>query len=298
MIKRENIYIRDPFVVPVYEEKKYYLFGTTDINCWNNEKATGFDYYITSDLENFEGPFVAFRPDKSFIWDKNFWAPEIHEYNGKFYMFATFIADGRNRGTQILVSEKITGPYIPWSIEPVTPKDWMCLDGTLFIDEDGQPWIVFCREWVQIYDGEICAARLSKDLRSAISEPITLFKASSAKWTRSIKIINNHECYVTDGPFIYRSSNGELYMIWSSFIENNVYAVGVAYSKSRNIVGPWVNKEIPIFSNDGGHGMIFKTFEGKLTMAIHAPNKRGKERPLFLQIDESTLDCKNFYRKL
>ncbi|OXT08439.1 glycoside hydrolase [Thermoanaerobacterium thermosaccharolyticum] len=290
MIKRKDLYIRDPFVVPVLNEKVYYMFGTTDINCWNDEKATGFDYYKSSDLENFEGPFIAFRPDKNFIWDKNFWAPEVHKYNDMYYMFATFFAKGRNRGTQILVSEKISGPYRPWSIEPVTPKDWMCLDGTFYVDEKGEPWIIFCHEWVQIYDGEICAVRLSKDLKTTIGNPITLFKASSANWTRSIKTINNHECYVTDGPFVYRSDEGKLYMLWSSFIENNIYAVGVSLSKTGKITGPWVHSENPIFAGDGGHGMIFKTFEGNLILALHTPNKRKEERPLFITLQKSVLN--------
>ncbi|MDK2992729.1 MAG: arabinan endo,5-alpha-L-arabinosidase [Clostridiales bacterium] len=79
-MKRKEIYIRDPFIVPVYDEQKYYMFGTTDANCWNDEKATGFDYYTTTDLESFEGPFEAFRPPKDFGWDRNFWAPEVHYY--------------------------------------------------------------------------------------------------------------------------------------------------------------------------------------------------------------------------
>ncbi|SNX53418.1 glycoside hydrolase family 43 protein [Thermoanaerobacterium sp. RBIITD] len=290
MIKREDIYIRDPFIVPMKEEKKYYLFGTTDINCWNDEKATGFDYYTTTDLENFEGPFVAFRPRKDFGWDRNFWAPEVHKYNGRYYMLATFIADGKNRGTQILSSNKITGPFTPWSMGPVTPKEWMCLDGTLFIDENGEPWIIFCHEWVQIYDGEICAAKLTGDLKSAASKPVTLFKASDAHWAKSIKVVDGHDCFVTDGPFIYKSSNGKLLMIWSSFVENNTYAIGIAHSTTGKILGPWVNEETPIFSRDGGHGMLFRTFEGELMLTIHTPNERGKERPIFIKVDEREIE--------
>ncbi|MDK2789149.1 MAG: arabinan endo,5-alpha-L-arabinosidase [Epulopiscium sp.] len=286
MMKRENIYIRDPFIVPVKEEKKYYMFGTTDINCWNDEKATGFDYYTTSDLKNFEGPFIAFRPEKDFGWDKNFWAPEVHAYNGRYYMFATFIADGKNRGTQILSSDKITGPFTSWSMGPITPKDWMCLDGTLFVEDNGDPWIIFCHEWVQIYDGEICAVRLSKDLKSPIGEPTTLFKASDAPWTKSIRIKDDHECFVTDGPFMYRTSSGKLLMMWSSFVENHTYAIGIAHSTTGSILGPWVNEETPLFSKDGGHGMLFRTFEGDLMLTIHTPNMRKMERPIFIKVHE------------
>ena len=35
MIKTGDIQIRDPFVLPEPQERAYYLFGTTDVNCWD-----------------------------------------------------------------------------------------------------------------------------------------------------------------------------------------------------------------------------------------------------------------------
>lgn len=284
MIKRKDIYIRDPFIVPVLEEKKYYLFGTTDKNCWGSEKATGFDYYTSYDLENFEGPFEAFRPEEDFWADKNFWAPEVHFYNGKYYMLASFIADGKCRGTQILSSKEVTGPYKPISSGPVTPENWMCLDGTLYIDENNEPWIIFCHEWVQIYDGEICAMKLSNDMKSAKSDPISLFKASEAQWTNSIRSKDGKGCYVTDGPFIFRTKANVLSILWSSFTGPGNYAIGTAHSTSGNILGPWINDKEPLFAKDGGHGMLFKTFEGELMLTIHSPNIKTLERPIFIKV--------------
>ena len=37
---------------------------------------------------------------------------------------------------------------------------------------------------------------------------------------------------------------------------------------------------------NGGHGMIFKTFAGKLTLSLHSPNSGGKERARFFPIEE------------
>jgi beta-xylosidase len=286
MLKREDIYIRDPYIIPVAEEHKYYLFGTTDKNCWRDDIATGFDYYTSYDLKNFEGPFVAFRPDENFWSDKNYWAPEVHAYNGKYYMFATFIADGRNRGTQILCSENIIGPFKTITDGPVTPRDWMCLDGTLYVDENSDPWIIFCHEWVQIYDGDICAMKLSKDMKSAVTKPVALFKASDAPWTKSIRIKDEKECYVTDGPYICKGEDNSLMMLWSSFTSKDNYAIGIARSANGSILGPWTHDEEPLFKKDGGHGMLFKTFEGDLMLTIHTPNTPALERPAFIRIDE------------
>jgi len=291
MLKREDIQIRDPAILKVCSEKKYYLYGTTDKNCWG-AGATGFNVYSSEDLENFEGPFEVFHPAKDFWATHNFWAPEVYQYNNKYYMFASFKADGVCRGTQILVSDSPKGPFVPWSDRQVTPLDWECLDGTLFVDEKKQPWMVFAREWLQVYDGEMWVIKLTKDLKRADGEPVLLFSASKASWCRgavhdfTIDGVNTlKKVYVTDGPFVYKAENGELLMLWSSGGEQG-YAMGVARSTSGNIVGPWVHDTDPLYFKDGGHGMIFKTFEGNVMLTIHTPNKTPTERPVFLDLYE------------
>jgi arabinan endo-1,5-alpha-L-arabinosidase len=89
----QQIQIRDPFVLPVERERKYYLYGTTDPNCWHGP-ATGFDAYVSDDLENWLGPIEAFRPSYDFWADQNFWAPEVHFYDNRYFMLASFKADG------------------------------------------------------------------------------------------------------------------------------------------------------------------------------------------------------------
>lgn len=281
MVKSSEIQIRDPFVLPILEERRYYLFGTTDKNCWEGP-ANGFDVYFSTDLENWSGPFPAFRPDPDFWADRNFWAPEVYYYNGKYYMFASFKSECKCRGTQVLISESPLGPFTPFSDGPVTPEDWGCLDGTFYIDREGNPWMVFCHEWVQVGDGEMQAIPLTKDLRSAAGEPVFLFRASDAPWVRSFGEAGSGN-YVTDGPFMHRTAEGELLIIWSSFTEKG-YAVGTAHSLSGEIQGPWKHDEVPLINKDGGHGMLFWTFEGELRLSIHTPNQTPFERPVFLPV--------------
>ncbi|MDQ0115543.1 GH43 family beta-xylosidase [Paenibacillus harenae] len=285
MLTKEQIQIRDPFVLAVKADKKYYLYGTTDKNVWEG-KATGFDVYASTDLDRWEGPFPAFRPEEGFWADRHYWAPEVYLYDGKYYMFASFKAESKRRGTQILVSDDPVGPFRPHSDGPVTPGDWECLDGTLHVDEAGQPWMVFCHEWLQVQDGEMCAIPLAKDLKSAAGEPVLLFHASDAPWAvGSEDASNGKKNFVTDGPFLHSAANGDLLMLWSSHGANG-YAIGIARSDSGDIRGPWVQDREPLFGQDGGHGMLFTTFEGELRLAIHRPNNTPNERPLFLPIAE------------
>jgi arabinan endo-1,5-alpha-L-arabinosidase len=285
-MRNEELQIRDPFVLPVPGEGKYYLFGSTDKNIWG--PGTGFDFYVGEDLENWDGPYPAFRPEAGFFAERNFWAPEVYAYHGRYYMFATFRrTDTELIGTAVLAADQIRGPYKLHSEGPVTPKDWPALDGTLFVDEEGQPWMVFCHEWTQVIDGRVCAMKLTEELKEAAVEPVELFRASQAPWTERLesKSTDAGDVYVTDGPFLHRASDGSLLMLWASFVGNR-YALGVASSPSGQVTGPWIHQEKALYQNDGGHGMLFRTFEGLLMLTIHTPNKTPLERPIFLKVEE------------
>ena len=143
MLKREDIRIRDPFVLPDAEKGIYYLYGTTALG-EGIAAGASFSAYTSRDLEHFEGPFVVFDGKASGFWaDRDYWAPEVHVWRGKYYLFGSFIAPGRRRGTQILRSDSPLGPFAPFTDGPATPAGWECLDGTLWA-EDGKPYLVFC----------------------------------------------------------------------------------------------------------------------------------------------------------
>jgi len=285
-MKLSDIHIRDPFVLPVPSEQRYYLYGTMGEYAWT-ESALGFDCYISADLQTWEGPFPVFRPTAGFWADRNFWAPEVHAYRGRYFMFASFKAVGICRGTQILMAESPLGPFRPLSAGPVTPPHWECLDGTLFVTTDGSPWMVYCHEWVQVGDGEICALPLSADLASAAGEPVVLFRASQAPWAQQLKS-KGRKGYVTDGPWLQRLPDGELLMLWSSFSVDG-YTIGIARSASGQLLGTWLQDTQPLYSGDGGHCMTFCDFDGNLWLSFHHPNRHPDERPKFLPLPEDKL---------
>lgn len=277
MIKRENIRIRDPFIITDKEQGCYYMYGTTGLIEGGYGTKPTFSVYKTYDLENYEEPKVIFDGSKIGFWGTNdYWAPEVHKYNGKYYLFGSFKAKGVCRATQILVCDTPDGTFVPVSNEPATPKNWECLDGTLLV-EDGVPYIVFSHEWLQVKDGEIWAQQLSTDLTEKIGDPFMLFKASDAKDVSEFGEKGSGN-YVTDGPFFYRE-NGTLKMIWSSFT-NGRYLVLSAESSS--IRSEWKHNGSQ-FDFDGGHAMIFETLDGERMISLHAPNVTNLERPRFIK---------------
>lgn len=280
-MKASEIRIRDPFVHPDPSTGIYYLYGTTRAGgeFGGGCGEPGFDVYTSRDLADFDGPFPIFRRPEGFWAVSDFWAPEMHVFNGGFHLFATMRGpDAESRGTVILRADSPLGPFAPWSDGPVTPRGWQCLDGTLHIDENGRPWIVFCHEWCQISDGGMCARPLNDDLSAPAGDAVTLFRGSDAPWAVARGEMKN--IFITDGPFLFRL-DGKLQMLWSGFGADG-YVMGRAFSESGNVLGPWRQDPKPVFDRDGGHGMAFRDFGGTLRIALHSPNEIGKERPVFM----------------
>ena len=277
MPKREEIRIRDPFILTDFENKCYYMYGTTALESESLHAGATFSVYKSYDLEEFEGPKVIFDGEKIGFWaDRDFWAPEVHKWGGRYYLFGSCKAEGRCRATHIFVSDTPDGEYLPISDQPITPKEWECLDGTLYI-EDGTPYIVFCHEWVQIGDGEIWAMELSHDLTHAVSDPFMLFRASDNPNVSELEVGSGN--YVTDGPFLYREGD-KLRMIWSSFYKGKYLVLD---AESDFIRGEWTHGGSR-FDFDGGHAMIFKSLEGERLISLHSPNRAGLERAAFYEI--------------
>ena len=278
MLKREEIRIRDPFILVDKENSCYYMYGTTALLPGTLGASCTFSVYKTYDLENFEDPIVVFDGAETGFWaDRDFWAPEVHIYNGKYYLFGSCKAEGKRRATQIFVCDTPDGKFKPLAEKPQTPSDWECLDGTFYV-EDGVPYIVFCHEWVQICDGTICAQRLSDDLSTPIGEPIFLFKATDNPDVVMCKG-KIHSGYVTDGPFFYRE-DGKLKMIWSSYTSKGYAVLGV--ESDGGLFGKWTHKGGK-FDFDGGHAMLFETLDGKRMISLHSPNSANNERAAFFE---------------
>ena len=294
----DDINIRDPYILPIPEDGTYYMYCTSSQTDGNGKTHGGVAAYKSRDLKNWEGPVQVFTVPDSNLLQGGIWAPEVHKHNGHYYLFATINSDViwkkqsteypsyQFRGTQIFHSDSPEGPFMPFSAFPHTPLDQMALDGTLWI-ENGKPYMIYCHEWVQVNDGTMELVSLKDDLSATDSTPTRLFNASAAPWASPVKTDSKGvDSYVTDGCFLYRTKTGSLLMIWSSFSNGN-YAVGIAESTSGTVFGPWKQQTEPLFTKDGGHGMIFTAFDGKPYIVLHQPNNPGgAERAKLFELED------------
>ncbi len=308
LLKTQDIRIRDPFIYANQLNKTYYMYAQAANRSTSN--FIGVEVYTSKDLINWQPPQPVLElPEDAGI--KAVWAPEMHEYNGKFYLFVTLTYNDtlsvnkpveklnwpemNIRGTHVFYADNPLGTFKRFKETSHTPENWMALDGTLYVEE-GIPYMVFCHEWVQTIDGTMNYVELTKDLSDTKGESKLLFKASIAPGAKQ----SPAEGKVTDGCFIYKSpKSGKLFMTWATFTSGNGYSVVLTHSESGKISGPWKEQKL-LYTQDGGHGMFFETFDGRLLMTLHQPNGGAKERLHLFQIvdDGETLDIeKEVYLK-
>jgi beta-xylosidase len=290
MMHMPDMPLHDPWILANAADHTYYLY-TSNVPMLTGVTERGTMVYRSSDLKSWQKPVVVFRTSEMRWAQNGAWAPEVHVWKGKYYLFTTVHDDtkalmpGKNasrptyrRGTISAVSDSPLGPFHPLNADgPLAPDDFMTLDGTLYIDPAGKPWLVYAHEWIQKTDGTMEAMPLADDLAHSVGRPEFLFKASDAPWLDAHGTASTDDTrYVTDGPELYRSKDGHLLMLWSSY-DNGSYVETLARSKTGKLEGPWEQLG-PLVEQDSGHGMLFHSFDGKLMMVLHRPfkNARGK----------------------
>ncbi len=307
-----EFYLHDPFILAYKPTRTYYLYNGAGPHQLGGQRA-GVVAYKSKDLLHWDGPDKVFEvPDG--LWAdprEAVWAPEVHFYKGRYYLLATLhnsrtllkytdedklpVYNGQKakphmRGTQIFVADGPEGPFAPLGNGPAPPSDFMTLDGTLFV-EDGVPYMVYAHEWIQVLDGTMEAVPLKADLSERAGEPFQLFKASEAPWVGvAVKKPDKLPTFVTDGPCLYRTRNGKLLMLWSSY-RNGLYVETLAYSTTAKLRGPWKQGEV-LVGNDSGHGMLFESFDGKLMMVLHQPFRRAHGKLFEMEDTGDTLRIK------
>lgn len=273
--------LRDPFVL--VEDDAYYMYGS-EWKVYKNTSGRLDGEWVMLDKQLVVNP-------PSFAGEIR-WAPEVYKYNGAYYMFTTYMSlDTGYRGCATFRSDSPEGPFVEVSNGIFTPKDKCSIDASLYIDEEGEPWVVYVDEHATAPDkiGRMAVAKMNKELTEMISEPKEIFRADSP----SFPLLN-----VTDGCYIYKTEKGSLLMLWSNYQTVSEYCVIVARSDNGKIDGNWTHEDKPLFSKkingnvfDGGHGMIFTDRDGQKYLSIHSPNfyirdKKRWETPVFIKIKE------------
>ncbi len=281
-----DLLIRDPFVF--VENGEYNLLGTTyNANLsadYNKCVHAGSDFmlYKSKDLTEFS-PVCCMVEKQTLSGFSEFWAPELHKVNGKYYLIVSVYSADWGRGSIILTANKIDEPFTLLTGEYITPKGWSCLDATLFT-KDGKNYLYFSDEWrfavSKDGDGGIFVVELSDDLKKTIGQPKKVISGKGCGFAREIAdVFTSEKGYVAEGPFV-KEREGKIELYWSTF-SNQGYCV--VKSVADSVFGEYKFSEFVVEKN-GGHAMIFNDISGKEYITFHQPNNPPTERMNKMQI--------------
>src|SRR5215475_4280693 len=126
--------LHDPFILAYAPTRTYYLY-TSNVPSLTQQKRVGTMVYTSKDLKHWTHPKVVFTVPENFWAEQGGWAPEVHQYKGKFYLLTTLHNDKKPlpqplpvghdtymRGTIIAVADSPDGPFIPINPDgPIPP---------------------------------------------------------------------------------------------------------------------------------------------------------------------------------
>ena len=259
----------DPFVL--LHDGVYYLYLT-------RSEHEGYHVLTSTDLQNWEDKGLCLKKD-DVKGDDRFWAPEVMEYNGKFYMAYT-----AEQHVGIAVSDSPLGPFRQEVKQFCNDKD-MEIDGDFLVDDDGQVYLYFVRQEEQ-YGNSLWGARMKEDMTGYVpgTERMLMF-AKEGTWEKL-----DHS--TLEGPFVMKHK-GKYYMSYSAnhTWENN-YAIGYAVAESP--LGEYVRYEgNPIlagneFANSPGHHCFTTTPDGKELLCVyHTHYSKEQVNPRVMNIDRA-----------
>ncbi|MBO9681181.1 MAG: glycoside hydrolase family 43 protein [Flavisolibacter sp.] len=256
----------DPYVL--HTQGTYYMYGTGGAD-------RGFAAYSSKDLVNWkpEGQVYFHNnpngwSDPTAAWDGAYWAPEVYEVKGKYYMFYSAqwkvnpAKELENFRIGVAVADKPTGPFIDLRDQPVFDPGYPILDANVFFNDDGKIYLYYSRacykhpvesevaDWArkkgwykEIEESWVYGVQLKPDFSGVIGEPVLLLRPpvqmsdKQSEWeSRSVTAHEVNRRW-TEGSVLFKK-DGLYYIMYSSnHFGGQYYAVG--YATGRSPLGPF-----------------------------------------------------------
>ena len=297
-----NVQFGDPYVL--FTHGTYYMYGT------GGGASQGFGAYSSTDLVNWkkEGQ-VYFGNNKNgwsdpkLKWDGAYWAPEVYEVKGKFYLFYSAqwkvnpTNDVENFRIGVAIADKPTGPFIDLSTKPVFDPGYPTIDANMFLDTDGKFYLYYSRvaykhpvksevaNWAnkkgwykEIEESWVYGVELKPDFSGVVGKPKLLLRPpvrmndKQAQWeSRSVTFKEVNRRW-TEGSVTFKKEGIYYIMYSANHFGGEYYAIG--YATASSPLGPFkkaTNNPVLQKNTDKG-GLVSGTGHNSIT---YSPD--GKE---------------------
>ncbi|MHA6249934.1 glycoside hydrolase family 43 protein [Pontibacter sp. CAU 1760] len=280
-----DVQFGDPYVL--HAGGMYYMYGT------GGGAEKGFAAYSSKDLVNWknEGQ-VYFHDNKNgwsapeASWGGAYWAPEVYEVNGKFYMFYSAqwkenpANEEENFRIGVAVADKPTGPFVDMANKPVFDPGYPIIDANVFFDTDGRAYLYYSRaaykhpvesevaDWArkqgwykEIEESWVYGVELKPDFSGVIGEPVLVLQPpvrlsdKQAEWeSRSVTAREVNRRW-TEGSVTFKK-DGLYYIMYSAnYFGGQHYAVG--YATATSPLGPYTKAaNNPVLQKNTGQGGV------------------------------------------
>ena len=306
----------DPYVL--YTQGTYYMYGT------GGGAKKGFSAYSSKDMVNWKAEGQVYFHDNKNGWsDPNarwggaYWAPEVYEVKGKFYLFYSAqwqvnpTKEVENFRIGVAVADKPTGPFVDLTNKPIFDPGYPIIDANVLFNPDGKAYLYFSRccykhpvesevadlarqkGWFsEIEESWVYGVELKPDFSGVIGEPVLLLRPpvrlsdKQAEWeSRSVTAREVNRRW-TEGSVTFKKDNTYYIMYSANHFGGRYYAIG--YATSNSPLGPYQKAaNNPILQKDAdkgvtgtGHNSITYSPDGKEMFCVyHArTDKTGDER--------------------
>ncbi len=274
-----DIQLGDPYVM-LASDGKYYMYGTGGVK-------NGFGCYVSENLADWKYLGAVYHGKTPESWTSgSFWAPEVYEKDGRYYMF--FSADWKDNPNNekenfrigVAVSDSPAGPFKEISDKPLFDPGYPVIDANVLADDDGKYYLYFSRccykhpveseiaEWArekgmfdEIEESWIYGIELKADFSGVEGVPVRLLSPpakmsdTQAEWeSRSVTSGEVNRRW-TEGSYIIKRDNSYYMMYSANFFGGENYAVGYAVSDSP--LGHFRKSENnPVLEKNTGKGGI------------------------------------------
>lgn len=218
-----NLVTHDPTLT--YEDGIWWEFQTSDDGIAGKYSTDGLTWFGASNIfANGLSWWTDYVPGND---GRNVWAPDVKFYNGRAWMYYTVSTFGSNTSAIGLTSTDsiIGGGWVDNGLvinSVAGQDDYNALDPDLVIAEDGAPWLVF-GSW---FSG-IKLTRINPETMKPFGSIYSLASRSGGIEAPSI---------------IYRDGYYYLFVSVGSCCQGTNSTYRIAYGRSQNITGPYLNK--------------------------------------------------------
>lgn len=313
----------DPFILYSSSDKTYYMYGTSG-------NIKGYKAYSSKDLHNWEDKGVIYNSDWDNSWGKDcFWAPEVYERNGKFYLWYSAnwkhnpTNEGENFRIGVAVADNPIGPFKDLYDRPIFDPGYPIIDVNLHFDDTANKvYLYYSRccyknpveseisEWAkakgwfdEIEESWIYGVEIKPDFSEVIGEPQLLLRPplklddSQSEWESRSVTSNEVNRRWTEGSFLIKEKDTYYMMYSANYFGGQNYAVG--YATSKHPLGPFEKAENnPVLqknTDEGGdvtgtgHNMVLTLPDNQRLCVYHARTTKSGDQRIVF-IDKLDID--------